>query len=81
MISKTRAAIPNPTGTKITSHVGLSTQFDYTSQNYVPKNDLQQPPRQKFGSAHPFVYTIFFNKFFLWYFDRTLLSKIIFLQN
>lgn len=55
IISNTRAAIPSPTGTNITSQVGLSTQFDYTSQNYVPKNDLQHPPRQKLGSAHPFV--------------------------
>jgi len=59
MISRIMAAIPRATGTKMMSHVGLSTQFDYTSQNYVPKKDLQQPPLQKLGSAHPFVSTMF----------------------
>lgn len=58
IISKTIAATPKATGTKITSQVGLSTQFDYTSQNSVPKKDRQQPPRQKLGSAHPFVSTM-----------------------
>ena len=57
-MSKMRAATPSATGTNMTSHVGLPTQFDSTSQNSVPRNDLQQPPLQKFGSTHPLVWTI-----------------------
>jgi hypothetical protein len=52
-MSKTVAAIPKATGTNITSQVGEATQLDSTSQNYVPKNDRQQPPLQKLGSEHP----------------------------
>lgn len=58
MISRTIAATPRATGTKITSQVGLPTQFDYTSQKSVPKKDLQQPPRQKLGSLQLVVSTM-----------------------
>jgi len=55
IISSTIAATPKATGTKITSQVGAVTQFDSTSQNYVPKNYLQHPPLQKLGSEQPCV--------------------------
>jgi hypothetical protein len=48
--------------------VGAATQFDSTSQNYVPKKLLQQPPLQKLGSEQPvliiilkFKYTVYFH--------------------
>lgn len=37
------AAIPNKTGTKITIHVGVATQFDSISQNETPAKRRQHP--------------------------------------